>query len=174
MVKKIIISSIFLFYACGQNNSSQNTDNQIKNKKDNFIGVYEYIYPDNMPDLIENHYIVIDTFHNQLTGYYYGTSDEFDEAREGYLPAFFVSKMQNLKIMNDTIYFTLIVNNDDFLTKPVALEFKSTNDALKAGYKNWGNSITTEPKYYKGAIKNSSTIVFDEEDEFLIKIFKKK
>jgi hypothetical protein len=172
MMKKMIIALLIIFYACGQNNSSKNSDNQIK--KDNLSGVYEYVYPNNTPELTENHFIVLETTQNQLSGYYYGTSDEFDEEREGYLPAFFVAKMHNLKIVNDTINFTLIVNNDDFLTKAVDLKYKSTNDALKAGYKNWENLIPTEPKSYKGIFKNSSTIVFNEEDEFLTKTFKKR
>jgi hypothetical protein len=69
----------------------------------NIDGCYEYIYPDNTSDLIENHYIVL----KNGTGLYYGTSDEFDEARTEYLPGFFVVPMQNLSIDNDSIRFKL-------------------------------------------------------------------
>jgi hypothetical protein len=172
MTKMLIIGSLIILYACGQNNSNSKPDNQIK--KENLSGIYEYIYPHNTTDLIENHFIVLETSPGQLTGYYYGTSDEFDEEREGYLPAFFVAKMHDLKIANDTLCFTLIVNNNDFLTKAVEIKYKSTNDAIKAGYKNWENIIPTAPKKYKGVFKDSSTIIFNEDDDFLTKTFKKR
>ena len=111
---------------------------------------------------------------NKLTGYYYGTSDEFDEAREGYLPAFFVKKIDNLEIMGDSIRFTLNVNNSDFLTQPVDLKYKSTEDALNSGYKNWENKIPTSPKNYVGVFKDDKTIFFKGEQEFLNKTFNKK
>jgi hypothetical protein len=163
---------MILLYSCGQNDTAQKHDKQIKNKS--LSGVYEYIYPSSTPDLIENHYIILDAASEQLNGYYYGTSDEFDDIREGYPPAFFVAKMHNLKIEKDTLSFTLIVTNDDFLTMPVDLKYRSTENALKAGYKKWDNLIPTAPKNYKGIFKNPSIIVFNEEDDFLIKTFKKR
>ena len=141
---------------------------------DRYCGIYEYIYPDNTPDLIENHFIVISKIDNKLTGLYYGTSDEFDEAREEYLPAFFVSKMDSIEIKEDTLRFILIVHNSDFLTKAVDLRFKSTKEAIKAGYKKWENKISTIPKRYQGVFSDKRTLFFKGEQDFLSKTFKKK
>jgi hypothetical protein len=167
-MKNLFLLIAFTVTACGQNSNLKKPD--ILPKSPDLI--YEYIYPYNTPDLIENHYINLSISNNGIKGYYYGTSDEFDEAREGYLPAFFVSKMDNLIIKNDTIKFKLTVDNSDFLTQTVDLKYKTTNDALSAGYKNWENKIPTSPKTYTGVFQNSETIVFKVDQD--IRVFKKK
>ena len=139
---------------------------------DSISGTYEYIYPYNTKDLIENHYIDLSISEKGISGYYYGTSDEFDESREGYFPAFFVSKMDNLIIENDTIKFRLVVDNSDFLTQAIDQKYKTTNDALSAGYKNWENKIPTLPKTYKGVFQDNETIVFKVGQD--IRVFRKK
>ncbi|MFH0992685.1 MAG: hypothetical protein V1799_22025 [bacterium] len=171
---KIFFFGLFLtLTAFGQHSHEQK---QLKQNidVDRYTGIYEYVYRYNSPGLKENHYIVLSRSSNTLAGLYYGTSDEFDESREGYLPGFFVAQMDSLKIHGDTIRFTLKVANSDFLTTAVDLNIKSTTEALKAGYKNWGNKIPTSPKKYAGLIQDSVTIFFKGEKEFLNKTFKKK
>jgi len=172
-MRNLIFSLLFTLSAFGQL-STQKITVHIIDTFDKYIGVYEYVYPYNTDDLIENHFIVLSKVDNKLTGYYYGTSDEFDLAREGYIPAFFVSKMDNLKIKGDTITFKLNVENADFLTKAVDLKYKSTKEAIHAGYKNWKNKITTNPKYYQGLLKNYKMIVFKGDQQSLYKTFNKR
>jgi len=172
-MRNVILSLLLVFSACGQNNSSKISNTQTDNN-DKYSGVYEYVYPDNTTDLMENHFIVFSEVDDKLIGYYYGTSDEFDEAGEGYLPAFFVAKMDNLVIKGDTIRFTLKVDNSDLLTKAVDLKYRSTKDAIDAGYKNWENKVPTVPKHYIGLLKDEKTIFFKGEQEFLDKHLRKK
>ena len=68
-------------------------------------GIYEYVYEYNTESLIENHYIELSKKNGKIVGQYYGTSDDFDEAREGYLPGFFSSPMKNLRINGNKITF---------------------------------------------------------------------
>ncbi len=55
-------------------------------------GIYEHVHEHNSEHLIENHYIEILDKKGKIQGIYYGTSDDFDAAREGYLPGFFLLK----------------------------------------------------------------------------------
>jgi hypothetical protein len=172
-MKNMILISAFLFSACGQNPSPTIAEKQTNNKE-KYTGVYEYVYPNNTSDLIENHYIVLINNDNKLEGFYYGTSDEFDEAREGYLPAFFVTKMEDLIINNDTIKFTLHIQNSDLFTQPVDLKYKTTTEALNAGFIKWENKIPTPPKSYSGFLKDERTIFFKTKFNFTDKTFIKK
>ena len=137
-------------------------------------GTYEYIYPYNSADLIENQYIVLIQNKTGYSGWYYGTSDEFDSAREGYLPAFFVTEMLNLKISNDTITFKLAISDNDLLIEPVTLKLRSTEEAIKAGYSKWSNMINPTPKECWGLIINSNQISLKGADEFQNKSFNRK
>jgi hypothetical protein len=182
----ILWISIFIV-SCSNQNSTDNKEKltvvvneELKSKNDTektekiIAGTYEYVYPDNTPDLIENHYIIIDEIDNHYVGRYYGTSDEFDDAREGYYPGFFVADMENLEIKNDTIRFRLTVPNDKILTKSVDLKIKTYEEAKEKGYENWPNKMTLEPKEYVGVFKNAKSIFFKGEYEFKDKTFIKK
>ena len=47
------------------------------------------------------------------TSLFYGNTDLFDSAREGYTPGYFVVKMNNLKIENENITFSILVKKTD-------------------------------------------------------------
>lgn len=140
---------------------------------DSVIGIYEYIYP-TRGSLNENHYIVIERNENTLIGRYYGTSDEFDSAREGYLPGYFVADMEELKISKTEISFKLTVPNENILTEQVDLDIKTFDDAVEKGYKNWKHHMKLKPKNYSGIIEDNETIFFKGEHDFMNKTFKKQ
>jgi hypothetical protein len=169
-MRNFILGIVIILAALCQNCAQKTADKQNGNM-DKYCGTYEYIYPHNTPDLIENNYIVLSKEDNQLTGLYYGTSDEFDHAREMYLPGFFVTPLKNILISGDSISFTLYVENKDFFQKPVDLKFKTANDARNNGYKKWIQSLDFEPKNYLG-IFNKEGIVF--KDGLDDKVFKLK
>ncbi|MGB3777322.1 MAG: hypothetical protein WA960_03115, partial [Tunicatimonas sp.] len=111
---------------------------------------------------------------DEYLGIYYGTSDEFDDAREGYYPGFFVTEMKDLKITEDSIFFTLDVRNEEILTKKIDLKTRTFQEAIEKGYKNWPHMMKLEPKQYSGSIINRDSIYFKGKLDFLDKGFKKK
>ncbi len=141
--------------SCGRTEEAKQSNYEITKKAvqpRSIDGVYEYVYPDNIPDLIENHYIVL----KNGGGLYYGTSDEFDEARAGYLPGFFVVPMQDLSISGDGIRFKLEITSADLFAKAIPLKFKSSAEAKKAGYKQWEIGCPQQIKRYKGEVRGDT------------------
>ena len=139
-------------------------------------GVYEYVYEHNTEDLKENHYIVLEPEDGFLAGRYYGTSDDFDDAREGYLPGFFVAPMRNLSIQGQTISFQIELQPDDLFLKPIDLSITSSQEVGRRKNQRWikdyqpGIRLTRSSVTYEGEIRN---------DEFYIttrsgvRVFKK-
>ncbi len=108
---------MFQFLHCqGQNKIDFRSSNKNNNQ---LLGIYEYVYENNTEDLFENHYIKLEEVAGNMIGTYYGTSDDFDEAREGYLPGFFKSQMIDLLITDSIITFKLKVGPSDFYEKAI-------------------------------------------------------
>ena len=126
-------------------------------------GVYEYKYENNTKDLIENHYL---EFKNKKV-FYYGTSDDFDEVREGYYPGFFVVQIENLERSKNIISFNLKVNDSIFYRKPITPLHKSH------GNKPWNMGIRNDSRNYEGKI-NGDTITINTKDFKPRKFIKKK
>jgi hypothetical protein len=116
--------------------------------------VYEYVYPYNTPDLIENHFIVLDSSGGAVRGWYYGTSDEFDTAREGYLPGFFVAPISGLRLAGEAISFTL-TRPARFFTTPVPLQYREGADVPRSLLEEWTIPLTTEAREYAGMLRGS-------------------
>jgi hypothetical protein len=139
-----------------------------QNEKDpiiSILGVYEYVYEYNTEDLIENHYIELFITNGKINGYYYGTSDDFDGAREGYLPGFFSAKIKNLNITASTISFEVEVKNTDFFNKPITPLRKIKNNSP------WKIGIEYNKRKYHGEIKNRKIIIHT--DNFDTRVFTK-
>jgi hypothetical protein len=125
-------------------------------------GVYEYIYEHNTADLIENHYI---EFENGK-GFYYGTSDDFDQAREGYYPGFFMAQINKLEMDGNKMLFSLSVNDSMFYKKPITpLNQKNDNEP-------WNIGVRYNARTYTGEVKGDTIIV--ETDDFDPRLFIKK
>jgi hypothetical protein len=125
-------------------------------------GVYEYIYEHNTADLIENHYI---EFENG-NGFYYGTSDDFDQAREGYYPGFFMAQINKLEMDGNKMLFSLSVNDSMFYKKPITpLNQKNDNEP-------WNIGVRYNARTYTGEVKGDTIIV--ETDDFDPRLFIKK
>ena len=126
-------------------------------------GVYEYVYEHNTADLIENHYLEF----NDKRLFYYGTSDDFDEAREGYYPGFFMSQTEDIERNGNIIYFNLKVSDSIFYKQPITPLYQAT------GNEPWDNGIRYDSRNYQGKI-NGDTITITTKDFDPRKFIKKK
>ncbi len=140
---------------------------QISKKDINRAGTYTWQYPSELSsNLNEDNHIIIQKRQNKYEGLYYGTSDEFDIARENYLPGYFVLKMDDLYINGDTIVFTLSSQKNDFFKESISTSIRSSQDAAKKCYILWGkfdNYPFITPKKYRGLFSDSKTIFFEKD-----------
>jgi hypothetical protein len=115
------------------------------------VTVYEHGYMFNSGDLNENHFIVLDSTTNPPRGWYYGTSDEFDAAREGYLPGFFVQRMRDLVVIDDRISFTL-ERPRVFFTAPVPLRYRTIEEMPVGTLGIWAVRLPEGTARYEGSV----------------------
>jgi hypothetical protein len=116
-------------------------------------GTFEYVYPHNTDNLIENHYIVLSADGGITRGHYHGTSDDFDSVREGYLPGFFVAEMKELRLSGDSIHFAVEVRPEDFFTKPVPVRYGGAQDLPAGEFEKWNGPAVSERVIYYGVVK---------------------
>ncbi len=126
---------------------------------DEYVGIYRYNYEHNSESLVEDHYIVVENINDQLTGRYYGTSDEFDESREGYPPGFFVLEMINFEIASGEISFKLELNSNETFTYPLKLHIRNSNEVKEEINPLWLNSHITGEKSYNGVAKDKTILL---------------
>lgn len=127
------------------------------------LGVYEYDYEHNTEHFIENHYLEF----KEGIAYYYGTSDDFDEAREEYYPGFFKAKIADLEINGGNITFNVQVSDSIFYTQPITPLYQPN------GNEPWDIGIRYDTRNYEGEI-NGDTITILTKDFDPRKFVKKK
>jgi hypothetical protein len=125
----------------------------VGNQTIKLLGVYEYKYKYNTKDLTENHYIKLEEINGKISGTYFGTSDDFDQAREGYLPGFFKANMQNITTIDSKIYFKLKVNHSDIYDKAIT-PFKNPKKN-----KQWTIGLRNYERNYFGNISVNKIII---------------
>jgi hypothetical protein len=147
------------------------TSNASDNSNAGYQGIYKFEYEDNSETLIEDHYIVIEEVNGKLTGRYYGTSDDFDVAREGYLPGFYVSEMRDMQIKDNVITFNIQLNDSDVFSKPVDQNYKSASEVPLDKNPKWIQfGLRKHSRDYKGKLING---VIQLEADFGPRVFKK-
>jgi hypothetical protein len=122
-------------------------------------GAFEYTYPYNTEHLNENHFIVLACSEDPLQGWYYGTSDDLDPGREGYLPGFFVAEMGDLNLTGDQIRFTIEVPADAYFASPVPLIYRRAECVPRDRYESWRPGMPAGPRYYRGTISADAIVL---------------
>lgn len=114
-------------------------------------GIYEYDYPQDTEDMNENQYIAFQKTEDEVHGWYYGTSDEFDEAREGYLPGYFVSRIDNLTTKGDSIFFSVATGFSQCYSTRFPIGYIDKTK-LNEEYEKWFASGEDQVIYYSGKL----------------------
>jgi hypothetical protein len=94
-----------------------------------------------------------------LTGLFYGNTDLFEEAREGYAPGFFVANVQVEPSGENSLKVNLHANSSDILENPVQPTIKSTKEALEKGNKKWQITEIDISRELIFEIKNSNELI---------------
>jgi hypothetical protein len=121
-------------------------------------GTYLFEYPYNTPELIEDHFIVLEGGGSELRGWYYGTSDEFDAGREGYLPGFFVAPLTGLSVAGDAISFTLN-RPGRFFVAPVPRRYRDAEDVPAGMVAEWNVPLPTDSRQYAGTLRGGQIVL---------------
>ena len=83
------------------------------------IVYYHYAYVKPVPQPAEDEIIALRYYQKAIDLVFWGPTDEFDDAREGYLPGFFVLSGENLVLKEDTLSFTLSIKGEKVFERPV-------------------------------------------------------
>ena len=132
------------------------------NSEKSYYGIYEYVYEHNTENLIENHYLEI----QDSKIIYYGTSDDFDQAREGYYPGFFSKRVEILEESENRLKFKIKVNNSGFFERPKTPFIKYENNP------KWTIGVAEKMRLYEAEIKGNKIII--KTDGFETRVFVKK
>jgi hypothetical protein len=116
---------------------------------------YKYEYPHNTAKLVEDHYIVIDTIDGSARGWYYGTTDDFDSAREGYTPGFFVAPMRNLSFAHGAIAFSLTLDPDQLFHEPLPPTIRD-GSIYAPTHRRWRTVRLSGSRTYRGAVSGDT------------------
>lgn len=130
--------------------------------------LYYYHCPgqDDYPDLLpEDSYMELCFDKGILQkGYFWGTSDEFDNVREGYACGYFVLPMTQIKQTPDSIVFVLDARTKDkkrfncFFMAPVDRRVRTWKEA-KELYQPWDNYSFTDSVCYSMRVAKDSVIL---------------
>ena len=101
---------------------------------------------------MENHYVELSMRADSVTGRYYGTTDDFDSAREGYRPGFFVTTMNDLRIADGTISFSL--SPWDYFITP-----RTPGRAGATDQTRWKGPKLASSRSYRGTLTPDSLVL---------------
>ncbi len=114
-----------------------------------------------------------ETVEKTLKGLFYGNTDLFDEAREGYELGFFVANVQVEPAGENSLKLNIQADASDILEDPIPTSIKSTKEALEKGNKKWQITEIDIFRELIFEIKNSNELILKSDLGVDDKIFKK-
>jgi hypothetical protein len=100
-----------------------------------------------------------ETVQKTLTGLLYGTTDLFDDAREGYAPGFFVANCMIEPYESNSLRLSLKLEEANILESPIRFPVKSAEEALAKGNKKWEVMTFNIAQDYFFEVKNPEELV---------------
>ena len=111
----------------------------------------------------DDHVIRLETRGENIKGWYYGNTDDCITGRENYYPGFFVCPMEQLEIKGGRIRFRISYENITFLNKPLPVDYKSNEDALRGGrFEKWihnGAALNRKHVIYTGRYRGIEVLL---------------
>lgn len=87
-------------------------------------------------------------------GYFWGTSDEFCDAREGYYPGFAVWPMKEIQVNDNTLTFLIDSRGETYSSGPVSVEIHSMAEAFEKGYHPW----MQKSRFFQDTVRYTCTL----------------
>lgn len=87
-------------------------------------------------------------------GYFWGTSDEFSDAREGFYPGFAVWQMTEIRTTGDTLSFLIDSRGVDYSSIPVSTDIHQMAEAFEKECRPWEQ----ESKFFQDTVRYTCTI----------------
>ncbi|MCM1447660.1 MAG: hypothetical protein NC113_05485 [Bacteroides sp.] len=135
----------WLLFVVPPSSGQQFANGQEEHRRDTLLYYHHDPTNDKFPDLIPDDSYMELYMEDGIVrkGFFWGTSDEFDDAREGYECGFFVLPLTKIHHGNDSITFHLTLTKtkdgkvlNSFVMAPVDLHIRSWKEAISR-YKQW-------------------------------------
>ena len=88
-------------------------------------------------------------------GYFWGTSDEFCNAREGYYPGFAVWPMKEIQMNDNILTFLIDSRGETYSSGPISVEIHSMAEAFEEGYHPW----MQESRFFQDTVHYTCTLM---------------
>ena len=88
-------------------------------------------------------------------GYFWGTSDEFCDAREGYYPGFAVWPMKEIQVNDNILTFLIDSRGETYSSGPVSVEIHSMAEAFEKGYHPW----MQKSRFFQDTVRYTCTLM---------------
>ena len=102
-----------------------------------------------------------------VKGYFWGTSDEADDVREGFYPGYFVREMEQIYHKADSLGFVLDTRKTKFFSGPISVDIHSAEEAKKSGAHAWlqRDKHFQDSLAYGGKIDNDCIVIKKKDPE---------